>query len=275
MKRADLVQFERRTDLNGLEIMHARYGKQAFARHSHEEYVLGVMLLGVERQWYRGAKVLVPPGDLMTANPDEPHAGEAVGDTGWEYRSLYPSATLMLQAAREAGLRELPFFPSAGATDTTVARAFTRMHETLMTPASALEHESVLLSGLVTFIRRLADSRMPLPKVGREHHAIAQTKRFLEDQYAHNVKLASLSNEVNLSPYRLLRVFQRDVGVSPHEYQTLLRVRSAKTALQEGEVAAQVALNVGFVDQGHLIRHFKRVYGVTPGQYVGAIVNGA
>jgi AraC-like DNA-binding protein len=273
MKDSDLVHFERHADLDGLEIVHARYGRHVFARHTHEEYVLGVMLSGVERQWYRGAKVLLPPRDLITFNPDEPHGGEAVDDTGWEYRCFYPSANLMYAAAREAGLRELPFFPSAGASDSLVARTFIRMHETLMNSASSLEHESVLLDGLVTVIRRLADSHRPLPKIGQEHHATLHTKRLLEDQYAQNVKLVSLADEVRLSPYRLLRIFRRDVGMSPHEYQTLLRVRSAKAALQQGGAAAQVALKVGFVDQAHLIRHFKRVYGLTPGQYARAIVS--
>jgi AraC-like DNA-binding protein len=272
MKGPDLVQFERHADLDGLEIVHARYGRHVFARHTHEEYVLGVMLSGVERQWYRGAKVLLPPRYLITFNPDEAHGGEAVDDTGWEYRCFYPSAALMQAAAREAGLCELPFFPTAGARDPLVARTFIRMHETLMKPASALEHESVLLDGLVTVIRRLADSHGLLPKVGQEHHATLRTKRFLEDQYASNVKLVSLADEVKLSPYRLLRIFRRDVGMSPHEYQTLLRVRSAKAALQQGSAAAQVALKVGFVDQAHLIRHFKRVYGVTPGQYAQAVL---
>jgi AraC-like DNA-binding protein len=32
-----------------------------------------------------------------------------------------------------------------------------------------------------------------------------------------------------------------------------------------------VALAVGFYDQSHLIKHFKRTYGITPGQYAAAL----
>ena len=39
--------------------------------------------------------------------------------------------------------------------------------------------------------------------------------------------------------------------------------------LRQGMSLTQVAETMGFNDQSHYIRHFKRVMGVTPGQYKG------
>jgi AraC-like DNA-binding protein len=38
--------------------------------------------------------------------------------------------------------------------------------------------------------------------------------------------------------------------------------------LREGKSAAEVALAVGFNDQSHLIRHFRRLEGNTPAEFL-------
>jgi AraC-like DNA-binding protein len=50
----------------------------------------------------------------------------------------------------------------------------------------------------------------------------------------------------------------------PHAFQTQLRVARARKLLREGASPASAALEVGFTDQSHLNRHFKRVLGITP-----------
>ncbi|HYM70106.1 MAG TPA: helix-turn-helix transcriptional regulator, partial [bacterium] len=68
----------------------------------------------------------------------------------------------------------------------------------------------------------------------------------------------------------LCRTFHREVGLPPHAYQTQVRVERARSLLRNGVPIAEAAAAVGFYDQAHLTRQFKRVIGVTPGQYVGA-----
>ena len=50
-------------------------------------------------------------------------------------------------------------------------------------------------------------------------------------------------------------------------YFASYRISRAKTLLAQGYAISQVAHNTGYADQSHLIRHFKRITGVTPGQY--------
>ena len=63
-------------------------------------------------------------------------------------------------------------------------------------------------------------------------------------------------------------MFTQSVGLSPITYRTSLRVEEAKALLRRGRPLAHVAYDVGFADQAHLTRLFKRYVGVvTPGQY--------
>ena len=58
--------------------------------------------------------------------------------------------------------------------------------------------------------------------------------------------------------------FSATSGLAPSAYQRQLRLRAARRLLGLGVPAAEAAILVGFADQAHLTRRFRRVYGVTP-----------
>ena len=70
-------------------------------------------------------------------------------------------------------------------------------------------------------------------------------------------------------PLRRTRQFKAATGLPPHQYVILRRVERAKRLLQAGTdlSLAEVALGTGFCDQSQFSRHFKRLVGVTPGQF--------
>ena len=77
-----------------------------------------------------------------------------------------------------------------------------------------------------------------------------------------------LAQLTQLNPLKLLLSFRQVTGLPPHAYLVQIRVQQAKQQLAAGRAIATVALETGFSDQSHLNRHFKRLVGVTPGQYV-------
>ncbi len=81
--------------------------------------------------------------------------------------------------------------------------------------------------------------------------------------------LAQLAAVVRLNPYHFARQFKAATGLPPHQYVILRRVERAKQLLQAGTdlSLAEVALRAGFSDQSQFSRHFKRLVGVTPGQF--------
>ena len=72
-----------------------------------------------------------------------------------------------------------------------------------------------------------------------------------------------------LSRYHFARQFKAATGLPPHQYVIMRRVERAKELLQAGTALslAEVAAHVGFSDQSHFSQHFKRLVGVTPGQF--------
>lgn len=97
-----------------------------------------------------------------------------------------------------------------------------------------------------------------------------EARAHLEARFAEKVSLGALGDRAGVSAFALLRAFRAATGLSPHEYQTLLRVTRARHLLRGGAGIASVAAEVGFCDQSHLHRHFRRIVGLTPSGYLRA-----
>lgn len=257
-------------ELSDLKLLCAEHLTQAFPKHTHERYAVGVIERGALGFFYRGENVVAAPGDVNLCIPGEVHTGQPAAPEGWSYRMFYLDAAVLQNIAAEvAGRpRELPFFQSGVITDPFLAQQVCSSHRRLeQTDAPLLEQETLLLDVLAQLISRHADAPLPLSRTAPEPNAVGQVKRYLETHYAETVSLEQLSQLTHLSRYHLVRVFREAAGIPPHAYLRQVRVRYAKELLASGHSPAEVALMTGFTDQSHLTRWFKRLWGYTPGQY--------
>jgi AraC family transcriptional regulator len=73
----------------------------------------------------------------------------------------------------------------------------------------------------------------------------------------------------HLSVYHFARQFKATTGLPPHQYVIARRVEQAKHLLQTrtDPSLAEVAACAGFSDQSQFTHHFKRLVGITPGQF--------
>lgn len=89
----------------------------------------------------------------------------------------------------------------------------------------------------------------------------------IEANHRSPIPMRRLAEIAQVGVVRMITRFRQEVGVPPHRYVLNLRVRHAQTLLRRGVPPAIAALEAGFYDQSHLARHFKRVFGSTPGKH--------
>jgi AraC-like DNA-binding protein len=70
-----------------------------------------------------------------------------------------------------------------------------------------------------------------------------------------------------LDRFALARHFRAAFATSPHRYLLMRRLQRARAMIGAGEALSDAAFATGFADQSHLNRHFKKAYGMTPGQW--------
>ena len=265
------IRFWQAPPLNGVELLTARYIEHRFVPHVHDGFVIGMIMAGAQRYRYRGAEHLAPTGTLVLINPDEVHNGYKGHDAGWHYRAFYPDNAQLHGLLEELELpaTHLPTFNETLLHDSDLFKGLHQLHQLLEGPESALHQQTVWRHMMLALLNRHA--RLPMPgKPGVEHRVVSQAKELLQARLAEPLSLEELAAAVNVSPFHLARVFQRATGMPPHTWLMQQRIAHARALLQQGCLPLQVATQLGFADQSHLSRQFKKVYGVGPGAYRAA-----
>jgi AraC-like DNA-binding protein len=255
---------------SGIDILAARFLGHRYPPHLHEEYSIGVCTSGTERIDYRGGTHLAGPGTVVLLEPGEPHTGAAAGCDGWSYCAAYLPPELFEPAP--------PHFPEPVVPDPEAAKLLYAAYRTLMRGADPLEGQTRLLLALDTVICRHAAGVRPIERCpsppargslgGRLAAAVMAS---LGDRITAPPTLAEIAAELGLSRYQVVRAFRDAVGMPPYAWLAQHRVQRARGLLRAGLRPAEVAGLVGFADQAHLNRWFRRVVGVTPAVYRNSV----
>jgi AraC-like DNA-binding protein len=244
------------------EVFHARFVDHAYPPHTHDAWTVftvdeGAVAYELETR-HRG--VVGPRVTILP--PHVVHDGRAADGDGYRKRVLYVGTDvlgedLIGRAVDEPDVR-----------DQQLVRGFGSLHRALRDPGDAFEAESIFAlvsSRLREHLRDRAVEESPRPR----DEVAADLRDLLDERSLESMTLAEAGRILDVSPARLVRCFTRRFGISPHRYVVGRRVDAARQLLLDGGPVAQVAAEVGFHDQAHLTRHFKRHVGTTPASYAG------
>ncbi|HEX6704309.1 MAG TPA: AraC family transcriptional regulator [Albitalea sp.] len=258
----DAAQFKR-VQRAGIELYQAHIVRYAFDPHTHEAFGLGAIDSGVERFRYRGGDHLAPPQSLVLMNPDVLHTGRAETAQGWRYRMIYIDAQVLAAVSGERGW----WFADPVGHDAATARRVSALLAAMWRSDDALAIDGALLE-LVDAIRPHArGARPPAARTAAPDAALDRALALMHDRLGDALTLEALAAEAGLSPFHFLRRFKARHDATPHQMLMALRLFRAKERLAAGIAPAEVAAEVGLVDQAHLTRRFARMYGVTPARY--------
>ncbi|MBJ7000862.1 MULTISPECIES: AraC family transcriptional regulator [Streptomyces] len=251
-----------------LDLLTASFQQHTYAPHAHDEYTIGVCVGGYEVIDYRGGHIRTGAGTIVVLDPGEMHTGGPGNATdGYAYRALYAEPSLLGEGTAGGA----PHFPEPLLDDPELALALARAHAELSACPDPLEAES-RLPWLLTALARRHSSARPVHDRVPGAAGIARTVRDrLADELTAPPTLASLAADLGLSRYQLLRAFRTATGIPPYAWLAQYRVGRARVLLEAGLRPAEVAGLVGFADQAHLTRWFRRVLGVTPAVYRNSV----
>ncbi|MFE7772738.1 AraC family ligand binding domain-containing protein [Streptomyces sp. NPDC057445] len=251
--------------------MHAHFHRHVYARHSHDAYSFGFTEAGAQRFSCRGGAHTSAAGLLMAFNPDDPHDGRAAADLGYRYRMVHigPELVRDVLADATAGHGTLPLFTAPVLHDPVLRGSLMRLHTALAGGADPLVRDERLAAAVTAMVRRGASGAVRVTDVagGARSRAARRARELLRERYEEQVPAQWLADAAGLSRFALYRAFRAEYGMTPSDYQRLLRLRRGRELLAGGATAAQAAVESGFADQPHFHRWFMRYYGVTPGAY--------
>jgi AraC-like DNA-binding protein len=241
------------------EVLHARFTEHAYPPHTHDVWTLFVVDDGAvrfdldrhQRFAERSAISLLPPGVV--------HDGRPARDGGYRKRAVYLEPDVFGDAV--VG----PSVDAPAITDPGIRRSVGRLFDALIDPDDALEAETCL-AFVAEGIRSSYGGGVESVEPPRPDLAEA-LRAFLDAHAFEPVTMTAASTALGATTTQGARAFSETFGIAPHAYLIGRRLEAARDRILDGEPLADVAAAVGFYDQAHLTRRFKRFLGVTPGSF--------
>jgi AraC-like DNA-binding protein len=247
------------------EVFHARMAGFAYPPHVHDTWGIlivdeGTMHYELDRRPCRalGHSVsLLPPGIVHDGRP-------APGAPGFREREL--SLDLGVLPAELAG----PAVDRTSLADPALRTALSRLHDCLIDHPEHLDAQTRLAWIADRIRRHLTPPFDPLATTSqarREPAIAARFRALLDEHVTEPLNLDRAAAMLSRSAAHLIRSFTREFGVSPYAYVVGRRIDRARALLLDGARPADVALRVGFYDQAHFTRHFKKHTSTTPARF--------
>ncbi|MBQ4522490.1 MAG: helix-turn-helix transcriptional regulator [Lachnospiraceae bacterium] len=94
---------------------------------------------------------------------------------------------------------------------------------------------------------------------------VEEARKKVKENPEASLNIDLLSKMSQMSKYHFIRTFRNEVGLTPHNYQIQNRIRKAQKLLQHGTPLMDVALEMGFYDQSHFIKFFRKIVVIPKG----------
>ena len=240
------------------EVLHAHYPSHAYPPHTHDTWTLLVVdsgEIGFELDRHDHGAL---PAVVTLLPPHVPHDGRSVTPRGFRKRVVYLEEDVL------GSDRIGPAVDHPGWADRDLLAAVRGLDDALARPHDRFEAETRLAVVADALRRRLV--RTPSYDV-RDRPLARRLRAVLDERLTEAVVLQDLATELGAEPTQLVRAFSRQYGIAPYRYLTGRRLDLARRLLLRGVAPAETATAVGFYDQAHLTRHFRRLLSTTPAAY--------
>lgn len=242
------------------EVFHARIVDYGYPSHTHDTWTVlivdtGAIAYDLDRRSCGAVGTTVailPPGVVHNGKP-------ATHAAAFTKRVLYlDETTLPLEligaAVDRTNIEDLP-----------LRSALAGLHDELVVGVDPFTASSAL--ALIT--ERITNHLLPKPAqtATTEPSIATQLRLLLDEAGSEHLTLDMAAARLDRSKPHLIRSFTAQFGIAPHAYLIGRRVEVARKLLLDGRRPADVAAAVGFYDQSHFTKHFKRHTAMPPAAY--------
>jgi AraC-like DNA-binding protein len=245
-------------------LFRSRYNWE-FIPHTHEAATVLMVTDGVVEVGVGANRYIAQKGQLAIIGANQVHSARPMVASGWEMRSLHlpPSEIARATSLQLEQCKRMHFTNPVHSIDS-LGSMFLELHrctETMDADADDL-HAFVqrLFAKIEIFGPTISDVALPDERV-------VKAMNIMTERVGDTIQISEIAAEVGLSAFALIRRFERAFGISPHRWRIQARANEAARLLRGRTHAASAAALCGFSDQSHMVRVFKKVFGITPGQY--------
>ena len=243
-----------------------------YTPHRHSTLSIGAITDGQASFVALDHTEILTPQSLIVINPETVHACNPIEGEARSYLMLYLDVAWSVRLQNSLFGGEECYRPVTQTLidDPVLLGQYHNLIHLLFDPqALYLEKEEALELFVLSLFGRYCYHEgpfLPIPPIQQQR--IKRIQDYLRAHMDENPTTTDLAHAAQISPSHLIRLFGEATGLTPRRYLFELRIERAKELLSTTQMPiSEIALEVGFFDQSHLNRVFKRIHGVTPGLY--------
>lgn len=257
-----------KNSISNLEMLSGSFTTHKFKPHFHESYTIIFVEDGIGDYSCFKSNYITPSGSILVLNPYEVHAGQSLDGSPWNFITMYIPQNIMRSAMFNlTGKNELPLFAENTVTNLNLFKEGLSVFSDLLMNKDEVESQSCLMQFLRNLIQGYA-CEADRGQLSNQGFIMAhKIREYLHEHFLEDVSLQRLSTIFGTAEYNLVKIFKRYFQLPPHQYLLNLRIENSKRLLLQHYSSTEAAYQSGFFDQSHFIRHFKKIIGITPGQF--------
>lgn len=258
-------------DNNGKLVVELNYSEEYYlnySKHSHGTFVISIIEKGeIEVVFHSCSKQFLYPNQVLVFNPNQVHQTRSKIKNTLGYYNLY----IDIEWAKNIQISLFGFI------DRFIDTTINLIDDKVMFDDLIKLFKNILLNGSEDESEKLEKI---LLNIFKEYSNIDKTmeldnilcdkvEKYILENLNDAITLKDIALEVKYSESYITRIFKKKIGLTPHSFLINKRIEKAKNKLMNNDNIdlAQLSNEVGFYDQSHFSKAFKRVYSKAPNKY--------
>lgn len=260
---------------------HSRFVE--FPAHRHNYIEIMYVCSGTITHWIDGKELVMQKGDILLLNQQVKHGVKKAGyeDIGINFIALPEFFDVPLQMMQEGNVI-VDFLAGIFRQSNPMSQYLlfqlgqqkgieNLMENMIRSMVNRAEHEDVINQysmGLVfLYLTNHMDSLTENSSQSYRDIVIQATLKYIDTQYR-TASLSHIAEDFHQSLSVLSKMIKQDTGFTFQELLIRKRCQKAVMLLVETDIPVEEILsNIGYENQSHFYRQFKKRYGMTPGKY--------
>ena len=268
--------FSKNKDLPFLEARFVKNSEYHYHTHFHETLSIGAIESGQVAVVHQKKEYVLKPKELIIINPNVEHSCNPIKNEARTYYMIYLD-TLWCKSIQEVMFGKLEAFlplSELNIKDEEFFIEFVKLNKLLLDRRVLfLEKEKILQDFLLKLFSKYC---LKTPKENYEFiknlDITQKAKRYIKDNVTKNITVKEISDYLNISEFYFFKLFKQTSCISPHAYLLNQKILKAKELLSQNKDIVNIAYELGFSDQSHFNRVFKKYVAATPYEYKSSIL---
>ncbi|WP_088186122.1 AraC family transcriptional regulator [Desulfosporosinus sp. FKA] len=264
-RKSGNIKFISIKSIEDLQIVIGKSVDNVFPKHVHKKFCIGLIEDGNALFVIKNDIIRVGKGFIYLINPDEAHQIRPSNPEGFNH-IVFCFGINFIRDFFDTDINS--FWLNTPIVYNEIAwKKISEFRNLVFELHSKIDLEYEIMNVFTELYQYFSFGQLNNFNFERQSYNISKVSTYIMENCKNNISLHELAVYAGMSKFHFSRVFKKEVGISPYDYQIQSKLKLARDLLLNKQSVADVAMELGFTDQSHFTRFFKKNTGVTPAQF--------